>query len=71
VVVNALALNYRSGGLPGPGGSPLQHHYENAVIVGTGSFALSVDSPEEIVSALVRKLILEIAQGEEAPAPEG
>lgn len=71
VVVNALALNYRSGGLTGPGGSPLLNHYENDVIVGTGSFALSVDSPEEFVSALVRKLILEIAQGEEAPAPEG
>ncbi len=61
VVVNALALNYRSGGLTGPGGTPLIEHYENDVIAGTGAFALAVDSQEEFVSALVRKLILEIA----------
>ena len=61
VVVNALALNYRSGGMTGPGGTALLDHYRNDVIVGTGAFALGVDSPEQFVSALVRKLILEIA----------
>ena len=71
VVVNALALNYRSGGLTGPGGSSLLSHYENDVIAGTGAFALAVDSPEEFVSSLVRKLILEIADHEKPEGPQG
>jgi len=71
VVVNALALNYRSGGLTGPGGSSLLSHYENDVIAGTGAFALAVDSPEEFVSSLVRKLILEIADHEKPEDPQG
>ena len=61
VVINGLALNYRSGGMTGPGGTPLIDHFRNDVIGGMGSFALAVESQEEFVEALVRKLILEIA----------
>ncbi len=69
IVVNALALNYRSGGMTGPGGTALLDHYRNDVIVGTGAFALGVDSPEQFVSALVRKLILELANRPDGGPP--
>ncbi|MEQ8354567.1 MAG: DUF1194 domain-containing protein [Kiloniellaceae bacterium] len=61
IVINALALNYRSGGLGGPGGMALVDFYRGSVIGGTGAFALSVDEEEVFVDALIRKLILEIA----------
>lgn len=61
ITVNGLALNYRSGGMTGPGGMALQRHYEEDVIVGPGSFALTVTREEEFVEALVRKFVLELA----------
>lgn len=61
IIINALALNYRSGGLTGPFGTPLIDHYRRDVIGGYYAFALPVDSPEGFKEALVRKLILEIA----------
>ena len=61
IVINALALNYRSGGMTGPGGMPLVEHFRRDVIGGTGAFALAVNEKEEFVDALIRKLILEIA----------
>ncbi|PJK29276.1 DUF1194 domain-containing protein [Minwuia thermotolerans] len=70
IVINALALNYRSGGMTGPGGMALLEHFRRDVIGGPWSFALPVDSPGGFREALVRKLILEIAQ-REAPAPAG
>ena len=57
-------LNYRSGGMTGPGGSALVDHFRNDVIGGMGAFALAVDKEEEFVDALIRKLILEIASAE-------
>ncbi len=64
IVINALALNYRSGGMTGPGGTALVDHFRNDVIGGMGAFALAVDKEEEFVDALIRKLILEIAWAE-------
>lgn len=61
IVINALALNYRSGGMTGPGGMPLLDHFERDVIGGPWAFALPVDHPDGFRAALVRKLILEIA----------
>jgi len=61
IVINALALDYRSGGMTGPGGMALFDHYSRDVIGGPWSFALRVESPAQFVEALVRKLILEIA----------
>ena len=61
ITINALALNYRSGGMTGPGGMPLTEHYRRDVIGGTGAFTIAVDAPNTFTEALVRKLILEIA----------
>ena len=63
IVINALALNFRGGGLSGPLGGPLILHFRNDVIGGPGAFALAVRSAENFVEALVRKLVLEIASG--------
>ncbi len=62
ITVNALALNFRGGGLTGPGGGPLIRHFERDVIGGPSAFALGVDSAGRFVEALVRKLILELAE---------
>lgn len=61
IVINALALHYRGGGMTGPGGSALVDHYRRDVIGGMGSFALAVNQEAAFVDALIRKLILEIA----------
>lgn len=67
IIINALALNFRGGGLSGPGGQPLLSHFKRDVIAGPGAFALGVDAREGFVEALVRKLILEIAGADGAP----
>lgn len=64
IVINGLALHYRSGGLTGPGGMPLVEHFRQDVIGGTGAFAIAVEKEEEFADALIRKLILEIASAE-------
>lgn len=64
IVINALALHYRSGGMTGPGGTPLVEHYRRDVIGGMGAFAIAVEQEAEFVDALIRKLILEIARAE-------
>lgn len=62
ITINGLALNYRSGGMTGPGGTPLVEHFRNDVIGGPGAFAIGVDSEAEFITALRRKLVLELAQ---------
>jgi hypothetical protein len=64
IVINGLALHYRSGGLTGPGGVALVDHFRRDVIGGTGAFAIAVEEENEFVDALIRKLILEIASAE-------
>ena len=59
--INALALNFRGGGLTGPGGMPLLMHFNQDVIGGPGAFAIAVEDPDRFVESLVRKLVLEIA----------
>ncbi len=61
IVINALALDFRGGGLTGPGGIPLLTHFDRHVIGGPGAFAIAVERQEDFVDSLVRKLILEIA----------
>ncbi|MGF1610646.1 MAG: DUF1194 domain-containing protein [Kiloniellales bacterium] len=61
LVINALALNFRGGGLSGPMGMPLLEHFNRDVIGGPGAFSLAVETSDAFVEALVRKLILEIA----------
>lgn len=61
VTINAIALNFRGGGLSGPRGEPLIDHFRRDVIGGFGAFALAVGQAAEFVAALKRKLVLEIA----------
>ena len=61
VTINAIALNFRGGGLSGPFGEPLIDHFRRDVIGGFGAFAMAVEDSAEFVASLKRKLILEIA----------
>lgn len=61
ITINALALNFRGGGLSGPFGQPLIQHFREDVIGGFGAFAHGVDNQVDFIDALKRKLILEIA----------
>jgi hypothetical protein len=61
ITINALALNFRGGGMTGPGGGPLIDHFETEVIGGPGAFAIEVAEAGRFVESLVQKLVLEIA----------
>jgi hypothetical protein len=61
ITINALALNFRGGGLTGPGGTPLLDHFRDEVIGGPGAFAIDVAEENRFVEALVQKLVQEIA----------
>ncbi len=61
ITINGLTLNYRGGGLSGPGGMPLTLHYERDIIGGPGAFVKSVEVPEAFHDAILEKLLLEIA----------
>lgn len=61
ITINALALNFRGGGLSGPFGEPLIQHFRNDVIGGFGAFAMAIESSDAFVDGLKRKLVLEIA----------
>lgn len=64
IVINGLALHYRSSGMSGPLGQALVDHFRQDVIGGRGAFAFAVEEETEFVDALIRKLILEIAWAE-------
>lgn len=61
LTINGLALNYRSGGLTGPGGMSLAEHFRRDVIGGPFSFVIGVEEASGFAEALVRKLVQEIA----------
>lgn len=61
ITINALVIVSPGGGVPGPGGMPLDEHYERDVIGGPGAFVRTAKSREELSEALLNKLILEIA----------
>jgi len=69
ITINALALNFRGGGLSGPFGEPLIQHFRRDVIGGFGAFAIAVEDAEAFVAALKRKLVLEIATQPESQKP--
>ena len=66
ITINALALNFRGGGMTGPGGTPLLDHFRTEVIGGPGAFAIEVAEEDRFIDALVQKLVQEIA-GAAAP----
>lgn len=61
IVVNALVVKTPGGALRGPGGIPLEEHYERDVIGGSGSFVMIADSRKSFAQALIQKMIREIA----------
>jgi len=67
ITINALVVKRPGGGYPGPGGMPLDRHYERDVIGGRGSFVMVADETIGFTDALLNKLVMEIAGGR-APA---
>ena len=61
ITINALVVISPGGGYPGPRGEPLSEHYTNDVIGGAGAFMMTADSRDEFADAILRKLILEVA----------
>ena len=62
ITINALVV-YQPGGLnTGPMGQPLFDHYKNDIIAGRGAFALVAEGREEFAQAILKKMILEIAE---------
>jgi GrpB-like predicted nucleotidyltransferase (UPF0157 family) len=62
IVINALVVKSPGGGVRGPGGMPLDEHYERDVIGGQGSFVMVADGRDSFAQALVQKMIREIAE---------
>lgn len=62
ITVNALVIKSHGGGYPGPRGEPLDEHYKNDVITGRGAFVVVADGRRGFAKAILRKLILEIAE---------
>jgi len=61
ITINALVVISPGGGYPGPGGEPLSEHYAKDVIGGFGAFMMTVESREEFAGAILKKMILEVA----------
>ncbi|MEQ8318785.1 MAG: DUF1194 domain-containing protein [Rhodospirillales bacterium] len=62
ITINALVV-YKPGGLrSGPYGEPLIDHYQNDVIGGRGAFAHMAEGREQFAPAILKKMILEIAE---------
>ncbi len=61
ITINALAIKSRGGHYRGPGGLPLEEHYELDVIDGFGSFVMVADEETPFADALLAKMIQEIA----------
>lgn len=61
ITINALVVISEGGGYPGPSGEPLSEHYANDVIGGFGAFMMTVESREKFADAILKKLILEVA----------
>ncbi|MDD9877519.1 MAG: DUF1194 domain-containing protein [Magnetovibrio sp.] len=61
ITINALVINSPGGGYPGPRGEPLDEHYRNDVIGGRGAFVIVAEGRQGFAKAILRKLILEIA----------
>ena len=62
ITINALVV-YKPGGLrSGPYGEPLIEHYQKDVIGGRGAFAHVAEGREQFAPAILKKMILEIAE---------
>ncbi len=62
ITINALVV-YKPGGVrTGPYGEPLIDHYRNDVIGGRGAFAHIAEGRDQFAPAILKKMILEIAE---------
>ncbi|MDJ0683142.1 MAG: DUF1194 domain-containing protein [Alphaproteobacteria bacterium] len=61
ITINALVINSGRGGYRGPGGIPLDVHYQRDVIGGIGSFVKIAERNENFAEAVIEKMLLEIA----------
>lgn len=61
ITINALVIKSPGGGYPGPGGMPLDEHYERDVIGGFGAFVMVAESRADFARAIRQKMLLEIA----------
>lgn len=62
ITINALVV-YKPGGVrTGPWGEPLIDHYRDDVIGGRGAFAHVAEGREQFAPAILKKMILEIAE---------
>lgn len=69
ITINGLVIASPDGDTrPGPRGEPLDEHYQNDVIGGRGAFVLVAKGRQDFARAVLKKMILEIAD-REAGAP--
>lgn len=61
ITINALVIKSPGGGYPGPGGIPLDQHYERDVIGGFGAFVMVAKSRADFARAIRQKMLLEVA----------
>lgn len=61
ITINALVIKSPGGGYPGPGGMPLDAHYDRDVIGGQGAFVMVAESRAHFAEAILTKMIEEIA----------
>ena len=62
ITINALVVAKPGGLNTGPMGEPLIDHYRNDVIGGRGAFAIMAEGRDEFAPAILKKMILEIAE---------
>ncbi|MFQ5764471.1 MAG: DUF1194 domain-containing protein [Rhodospirillales bacterium] len=63
ITINALVIEAPGGDFPGWDAPSLREHYEKNVIGGKGAFVVVAKDRDEFAAAILKKLILEIADG--------
>lgn len=61
ITINGLVIKSPGGGYPGPGGMPLDAHYDRDVIGGQGAFVMVAETRANFAEAILAKMIEEIA----------
>jgi len=69
ITINALVIKSPGGGYPGPGGMPLDEHYERDLIGGFGAFVMVAESRADFARAIRHKMLLEIAARPDPSSP--
>lgn len=69
ITINGLVIARPGGQVRRVAGEPLTVHYERDVIGGPGAFVMTADREQTFPEMVRRKMIQEIASGEETPRP--